>query len=391
MKNSAEKERILRWLTRELKEKGFEIRRDYIIDISGVTHVIDLLAILTPITDVEIKLGFIVDYRELTPEDVERYYVWKQEGGFDKVVVISTGKVDVEAYELAKKFGVDIVRAGRDVEVKFKELGEYVVAHVHPVIGRKEAIELLKKKEKSFLRKTGELIASLLVYFPFVEFKAEALVKGASEEEPIIKVIMLTFDALRGALVVEEGDTIKPLRERGSYAEISDPALEVLRILVRDGYRTVSELAMGLKLSEGKIQSISNFLLGKDLVDIYSDMVELRKTLFERNFSISRMLSDKGLAMHDGDPPEEEGSLVIFPRVSMDRMIAFMEALAHKVKSITILYYPFYIGFIQDLSDVTRRRLVVVDAITGSEASEMSWLFSYVQDILEDKALKRVA
>ena len=388
---SPKKEQILRWLAKELRKKGFDVRRDYIIDIAGVTHVVDLLAVLTPVTDVEVKLAFIVDYKELTPEDIERYYVWKQEGGFDKVVVIATGKVDVEAYELAKRFGVDIVRAGRDMEIKYRELGEYIVAHVHPVIAKEKAVEILKKHEKGFFRRKGELIASLLTYIPLIEFEAEAMVKGATEEESVIKVIVLTFDGIRGTLVVEEGGTVKPLKERGSYAEISDPALDVLKILVRDSYKTISELAMELKLSEGKIQSISNFLLGKDLVDIYSDMVELRKTLYERNFSVSKLLAEKGLRMHDGDPPDDKDTLVIFPRVSMERLISFMEALAHKIKSIMLIYYPFYVGFLQDLNDVSTRWLVTIDGITGNESPEMVWLLSQVQDILEDKALKRVA
>ncbi len=356
-----------------------------------MTHTVDVLAILSPITGVEIKLAFVVDYKELTPEDVERYYVWKQEGRFDKIVVISAGKVDIEAYELAKRFGVDIVRAGRDVEVKYSELGQYEVVHVHPLISKEVAIAALKKHEKGFLKRKGKLVATALVYVPFFEIETEAIIRGPEEEAGEIKLISLTFDGIKGTLVIEEGGSLKPIRERGSYSELSDASLDVLRVLVKDGYKTISDLVMELKLGEGKVKAVANFLLNKALVDVYSDVIEIRKSLFSNTLSLVKMIKEKGAVMHEGEPPTEKGELVIFPRIEMDRLLAFIETFSRKIKGITLIYYPFYVGFIEESSNGETRRMVVVDGLTCSEAPSMEWLLTYVEDIIEDIAFERVS
>lgn len=169
----------MRWLIRELKKQGFMVWPDYLIEVAGITHKVDVLAVLSPVTGVELKIAFIIADTPLRPEDVERFSVWRQEGKFDKVVIIALRDVSVEAYELAKKLGIDIVRVGRDIEVKYKEeLGKYDVLHVHPVVNEGNAVKSLKKYEKGFLKRIGVLKHYFIIYLPFIEFELEAIIRG---------------------------------------------------------------------------------------------------------------------------------------------------------------------------------------------------------------------
>ena len=380
-----EKRRVMRWLVRELKKQGFMIWPDYLIEVAGITHKIDVLAVLSPITGVELKIAFIIADTPLRPEDVERFSVWRQEGKFDKVVIIALRDVSVEAYELAKKLGIDIVRVGRDIEVKYREeLGKYDVLHVHPIISEESAIKALKKHEKGFLKRIGVLKHHFLIYLPFIEFELETIVRGPEEEgSGEVEELSLTFEGIRGSLVIEEGDTLKPLKDRGGFAELSDAALDMIRILTRDGYKTISELAMELKLGEGKIKSVANFLLNKALVDVYSDVVEIRKTIAENSFSILKSLEARGAHLHEGEPPASDKELVIFPRTSIDGLISFIESFARKISAIHVVYYPFYVGLIECNGEKKVIKYALVDAVTGADARAVSWLLTRVEDVIE--------
>ena len=388
-----EKKRTMRWLVRELKKQGFMIWPDYLIEVAGITHKVDVLAVLSPVTGVELKIAFIIADTPLRPEDVERFSVWRQEGKFDKVVIIALRDVSVEAYELAKKLGIDIVRIGRDIEVKYREeLGKYDVLHVHPIVSEEDAVKALKKHEKGFIKRIGVLKHYFLIYLPFIEFELEAIIREPEEEgSGEVEELSLTFEGIRGSLVIEEGDTPKPLKDRGGFAELSDAALDMIRILTRDGYKTISELAMELKLGEGKIKSVANFLLNKALVDVYSDVVEIRKTIAENSFSILRSLEARGVHLHEGEPPASDRELVIFPRISIDGLISFVESFARKISAIHVVYYPFYIGLIECDGEKKVVKYVLVDAVTGADARAVSWLLTHVEDVIEGFAERHLS
>jgi hypothetical protein len=380
----AGKDQLLQWLINKLRKSGFDIRRNFIVEIGGISHTVDVLAVLNPLAGVEVRLAFIVSNSDIGPGDVEKYFTWKYEGGFDKVVIITNGRVSVEAFELAKKFGVDIVRAGRDVEVRYADLvGSYSVLHVHPLIDRNEALSIFERLSRGFLKKKKELISMLLIYFPFIEFDMEVRLFGEEAEE--IRRLKMTFDGVRGAIVTEEGGTPTLKKERGSYAEFSDPALDVLRIIVRDGYKTVNEIAMELKLGEGKIRSIANYLLTKELADVYQDIIELRKSLFDNAFSIVDFLKEKKVEIHENEPESTHEHLVIFPRINMERLIEFLEIFSRSINSLNVVYYPFYIGFMRENTGTLK--ITIIDALNGEENPSLIWALSEVEDIIERKAL----
>ena len=379
----ASKGQILRWLLKELRKKGFEIRRDYIVELGGISHNIDVLAVLPPVTGVEVKLAFVVVDKDIEPEDIERYFSWRQEGDFDKLIIVTNGKIAIEAYELAKKFGIDLVRAGRDVAVKYAEsVSEYNIYHIHPSYSDVEALEILKKLSKGFLRKKRELVGMSLVYVPF--FDVDVHIRFYEEEKEVIRRIKLTFDGVRGGLVIEEGGTLRVLSDKGEFTEFSDQSLDALRIIIRDTYKSINDISMELKLSEGKVRSIANYLLHKGLVDIYQDIIEFRKSIFDSSFSIVDLLSEKNVEMHDGEPQDvgAKGRIAIYPRIDVERLFDFLGVIAKRINSMTVVYYPFYVGSIKE-SDGSLRK-VLVDGITGFENSSLLWSLAEVESIIDE-------
>ncbi len=375
--------RILGWVIKELRNRGFEIRRNFIIEVGGVSHKLDVLAVLSPISGVELKLGVIVINEDIGPEEVEKFFTWKQEGELDKIVAITSGRIAIEAYELAKRFGVDLVRVGKDVEVKLTEFeGGYNIFHVHPVIEPHVAIETLRKLAKGFLKKKKELVGVVLVYVPFLDIHIEARLREEESEE--IREVKLSFEGIRGALVNEEGGTVKVLSDKGSYSEFSDTALDILRILVRDNYKSADEIAMELKLGEGKIRSVANYLLHKGLVDIYQDILEFRKSLLENYFSVAEFLSNRNAKLHDGEPPDVagKGKIALYPRISVERLLEFIHIFSRKINSLSLIYYPFYIGSIKESSGSIKK--VVIDGVTGAESPSILWALTEVEDIIDE-------
>ena len=383
VRSESRNDRILRWVIKELRNHGFEIRRNYFIEVGEVSHRLNVLAILSPITGVELKLGVVVVNKDIGPEEVEKFFTWKQEGELDKIVAITIGKVAIEAYELAKRFGVDLVRVGRDVEVKYADVeGGYNIFHVHPIVQPHVAVETLRKLAKGFLKKRKELVSVVLVYVPFMDLHIEARLHEEETEE--IKEVKLSFEALRGAMVDEEGDTLKVLSDKGSFAEFSDTALDILRILVRDNYKSADEMAMELKLGEGKIRSIANYLLHKGLVDIYQDILEFRKSLLDNYFSVTEFLSSRKAKIHDGEPPDivGKGKVALYPRINIERLLEFIYIFSRRINSLSLIYYPFYIGSIKESSGNLKK--VVLDGVTGVESSSILWALTDAEDVIDE-------
>ncbi len=365
-----------------LRKWGFDVMRDYVIEVGDVTHVVDVVATLIPIPGVEVRLAFIVLEKGLTLSDVERFFTWKHEGGFDKVVVIVGGRVPVEAYELAKRFGVDVVSVSEGRGVSIEELaGTYAVLRVEPALSLSDALTAFERLSKGFLRRRRELVRVVEVYIPYVDVEMEARFRGEESEE--FRDVGVTFDGLRGALVVEEGGIPVINRERAGYDDFSDYALGMLRILVRDKYRTMDEVAAELKLGEGKVRSVANYLLHKELIDVYQDVVELRLSLFEKAVSLIKLLEGRGAKLSEGAPHPTPNRLVAYPRISIDKLMDFLQVFAAKVNSINIIYYPYFVGGLREPDGAVK--LVAIDALTGEENPSAIWALSEVEELLENK------
>ncbi len=349
------------------------------------------MGVLTPFTGVSLKVGFVVKENGLSIDDVEKLVTWKEEGKFDKIVVVVPKEVDIVAYELASKFGIDVVEVGKDVITERSVTGKYRVVHVHPKVELSQLIKMIEDKLKPgiLIKKKKVLSGYLIVYLPLILIRADLVIMTTEEGEVEAEEVKLTFEGVRGYLIVQEGNTMKLMRDLGSFIDLTDKSLQVLELVSKDGYKSISELASELNLSEDRVKSIANLLMARSLVDIYADIVELSKSLFNYSFSPLELVERYGVEIHEGTPESKPGELIVYPRIQVSKLTDFIEALRGKVKEVMVLYYPFCVAEIEERNGSRKvRRFMFIDCVTGDEAWGMSDLAGYVEELLEETMSK---
>lgn len=382
-----DKGKILAWLSSALRRKGYEIMKGYVIEVGDVRHKVDLVAIHAPVNDVRITLGFIVKEDGLSVEDVEKFVTWKRESGFDKLAIVTLGNVDVDAYELALKFGLNIVKIGMDTAIKLDAMfGRYSVIHYEAKVPLSEAIEKIRGSLHSFLlRRRKQLLGSITAFVPLIAIEAELRFYAPEEGSVTSEELVLTFDGIRGFLTVEEAGTIKVLRELGSFCDLSENAIEVLKLISRDGAKLIGEISEVLNISEPKVKSLANMLMARSLVDIYADIIELRKTILGNSFDPRKLVRSYGLEPHEGPPPERPGQIIIYPKVQIERLLDVIEGMSGKPKAVTIIYYPVHVGLVEERESSIKKskKFIVIDAITATESPGLEDLLVDIEEKLE--------
>ncbi len=387
------KEEVVRKLVKELRRRGYVIYPNHLIEVAGVTHKLDILAIANPIPGAEVRIGFIILTRNVNPEDIEKYSTWRDEGGLDKIIVLSTGDVSIEAYEIARRLRVGITKVSEDLGIKpTRTSGKYSILHVHPRISKDEALAIFRKAlGRGLLRKCNAVCKYLMIYIPFIEFEFKALIRNPERDLLEELTSTLTFDAVRGALVTSVNDSFDILCGRGSYAELTPIMIDVIRILARDGYSKLSDISLELGVGMNRLREVLRVLEEKSLVDHYSDVAEFRRTLIENSFSLIKYANRKGAEIHDGEPSvNAEDILEVLPYIDIERLMEFVEAFSAEVSSASLIYYPFYVGLIGRGGSKESGRLEyeVIDALTGREIKSITWLLSYIESILGRSLIK---
>ncbi len=347
-----------------------------------VSHKLDLLAVLTPVTGVNVRLGFVVVDDELNIEKVEKFVTWKQEGNLDKLVIVSLKDVHTDAYELAVKFGLGVIIAGRDKVLKLQQRSGYTVVHCHPSINVESALSILENSSRGFLfKKKRNIVGCNLVYLPFIVISGTVHLYNAETETAEADAVKYTFDGIKGFLVVSDNKTVRSLKDIGSFADINEDALKLLKVLAHEGYKTISDLVMELNLSEQKIKAIATSLTNRSLIDVYADVIELRRDILKYTFDLREMLRENSIELHDGEPRSKRNEVIIYPLVPVEKFIDFIEALSGRVSEITLLYYPFYIGVLSENEGKTKK-FMLIDGISGEVAEGIAELLPYIEDVL---------
>ena len=371
-------------LAKVLRKYGFNLYKNYVLTMGEVAHTLDLLAVLTPVTGVNVRLGFVVVDDELNIEKVEKFVTWKQEGNLDKLVVVSLKDVHADAYELAVKFGLGVIVAGRDEVLKLPRISGYIVTHCHPNISIDKALSILENSSRGFLfKKKRNIIGCSLVYLPFIVIKGMVHLYNAETETAEANLVKYTFDGIKGFLIVGDNRTVKVLKDIGSFADINEDALRLLRILAHEGYKPLSDLIMELNLSEQKIKAIATSLTNRSLIDVYADVIELRKDVLKYMFDIKEMLRENNVELHDGEPAGGKESAIVYPLVPIEKFIDFIESLLGRVSEITLLYYPFYIGVLSENNGKTRK-FMLIDGVSGENAEGVAELLPYIEEVLSE-------
>jgi len=389
-KDKQEIERLISWLINKLREKGFVVKRREVIEGERVRHIVDILAEANPLPDVNIKIGILIHSNDVKIENIEKYIAWLNELPLDKLVIVTTGEVDVEAYELAKKFNIDIVKFSSKEFSKFKTKTiekTYEEFYVEPLISMNEAIEILKKEGKSLLARRKKLEACSLTYIPMIMIKGEMAEKHIEEERVTIRNISIVFDGVEGYKVITRGESLALEEDLGSFMDIPEESLIVLRKLSEYGALEISELSGTLDIPKDKLKILINILVAKSLADIYGDLVEVRYTLFAYSLDLEEFVERLNAKIHTSAPKDEENAVVLPIKVNANKLIELIESLNGKVFSLTTIYYPFYVGILVRESGEVEEPLVI-DGLRGSTCPSFSMLLSNIEflDSIRSKA-----
>jgi len=389
-KDRQEIERLISWLINKLREKGFVVKRREVIEGERVKHVVDILAEANPLPDVNIRIGILIHSNDVKIENIEKYIAWLDELPLDKLVIVTTGEVDVEAYELAKKFNIDIVKfSSKELsKLKTKTIEKtYEEFYVEPLISINEAVEILKKEGKSLLARRKKLEACSLTYVPMIMIKGEMAEKHIEEERVTIRNISIVFDGVEGYKVVTRGESLALEEDLGSFMDIPEESLMILRKLSEYGALEISELSGTLDIPKDKLKILINILVAKSLADIYGDLVEVRYTLFAHSLDLKEFVERLNAKIHTSIPKDEERAVVLPIKVNANKLVELIESLNGKVFSLTTLYYPFYIGIMIRESGEVEEPLVI-DGLRGSTCPSFSMLLSNIEflDNIRSKA-----
>jgi len=374
-------EQITSWLIAKLREKGFVVRRKEVIEGERVRHVVDILAEANPLPDISLRVGFLIHSNDVKLENIEKYIAWLDELPLDKLVIVTTGEVDVEAYELAKKFNIDIVKFGTEqiAELKPKAIEKaYEEFYIEPLISINEAVEILKRESKSLLARKKKLEACSLTYIPLIMIKGEIAEKRIEEEKVTIRNISIVFDGIEGYKIITRGESLALEEDLGSFMDIPEESLMILRKLSEYGAMEISELSGTLDIPKDKLKILVNILVAKSLADIYGDLVEVRYTLFAHSLDLKEFVERLNAKIHTSIPIEEEKAVILPIRINANKFIELIESLNGKVYSLTTFYYPFYIGILIRESGEVEEPLVL-DGLRGDICPSFSMLLSNIE------------
>lgn len=377
-------EYVISWIAVKLSRMGFEVKRKYIIEgEGGVHHELDILATLTPIPGLVVRIGFVVHKDLLTVNDVERYIAWRNELPLDKIALIALDDIEPDALELAKHYGIDIIRAVEELKIdldKVKGYKLYSEEYIEPKLSLRDAIELLRKTKYSILRRHRKVVKCALVYLPIIIIEAQVSEKDPIKDETKLVNIKLAFDGLQGYLIVRDGETIGVEEVLGRFSDISDEAIHVLRIVSEDGTATLNDIEESVGITGEKLKAILGRLAEKSLVDLFGDIVEIRYSVFSKSFNPREIANMAGVDVRKGLPEKGKGILVFEPKTYINRFIELVEAMNGHIDRITVLYYPLYVGLLEE-DNGKAQRLVIIDGITGVEARTLCRVLSEIETI----------
>jgi len=357
---------VIAWM---LEREGYNTRRHYVIEgAAGIKHVVDILAEKEPLPRAHVRIAIWVHKGKLTVDSIEAYIARKTLLPVDKVVVIVLGDIEPDAYSLARSFDIDVLNFSKDLAMlkEMRRRGVFRELFVQPMVEEQEAVKILRSKVKPgfFRRRVCRPEGYAAVYIPLVVIELEMPIRRYGEEEITLEEVALAFDGVAGYVLVASNGSIDIEESMGSFSDISEECIEVLRYLAKHGTISISELATITGVSEVKLKTILDMLAAKSLVDIFGDLVELRYSLLESSSNPLNMIKSRGAEVKLG-LPESEG-VVIPLKANVARLTELVEALQGKIVNTNIVYYPLYALSCRE--NEHQIRIVAIDGLTGEES-----------------------
>lgn len=377
-------EYVTSWIAARLSRMGFEVKRKYIIEgEGGVHHELDILATLSPIPGLMIRIGFVVHKEVLTVNDVEKYIAWRNELPLDKIALIVIGDIEPDAYELAKHYGIDVIRPVEELRIDLEKVKGYKLyreEYIEPRVSAREALELLQRARHSILRRHRKVTACVLVYLPIIVIEAQISEKDPLKTETRLVNVNLAFDGVQGYLIIREGDTIGVEEVLGRFSDLSDEAIHILRVISEEGTATLNDIEEVVGVLGEKLRAILGRLAEKSLVDLFGDMAEIRYSILSKSFDPRKTAKLVGAKIREGVLEKKEGVLILQPKTYISRFIELVEAINGHIDRISVVYYPLYVGLLEE-NNGKSQKLVIIDGLTGAEARSLYRILSEIETL----------
>jgi len=381
------KELVIAWLEDEFRKRGYTVVRDYVVESGGVRHRFDLLAEQEVVPGLKIVVGVVFVNNEsrgsIDADVVERYIAWKELLPLDSVTLVTTGEVTPEAMELAARFGIDIVVVDEDLlsklrsEIRIPEALEGYY-HVNPVLDLRRVVEFAEEgSEFLFLRKPKARASGVgLVYVPLIVGEVEMERSGVAGEEIEIFRGKIVVDGVRGYLISLSGNTVDVNEDVGNLLEdLTDRAIDVLDAVSAESVTDVASLGSRLEMDFDELKKILDVLDSKGLVDVYGDVVEFKGFDQKAFIDLEELVAKNGGEILRGPPPrDEKGVAVLSIRVQLSKFERLLKSCRCKPLRIYVVYYPFYAVFLSEENEERRKKVIVIDAVTGGEVEKLAKL-----------------
>ncbi|HIP56685.1 MAG TPA: hypothetical protein EYH02_01230 [Ignisphaera aggregans] len=373
------KEIVTSWIESKLKEKGFEVKRDVLVEGEGVRHLIDIIAELRPLPNVTITLGVIVLDKEVKIEDVEKLMGWKEELPLTKLVIVPLRGVDSYAHTLAVKHGIDIAMLPEDV---VREIGlgkvftrSLLCRHIEPVVSVDKILGKISEKIRPsiFRRSKGYVERIALMFIPLIESRVELVKSSTVTGEVEVVEGSAVFDGIHGYIVSSRDNVIDIRKEYGSFAEVPFEAIEIIKVLSEEQTVELGTLAGRVGMDVDKLRPLLEVLASRGLVDIYGDLVEFKGLNLDLFVNVDNLVTRYGAVVHEGEPVVNETRFKMELRVPISRLEELLMSMRAKVIDMKITYYPLYIALIAETKNETvHEKVVVYDALSGKEVEGLS-------------------
>jgi len=364
--SSSLREAVLAWIERELRRRGFEVRRDAVVEHEGFRHRVDLLAETTLLGSVRLSIAFLVFEHRVDVEAIERAIAWKDVLGLDKVVAVAIAGTDGEVAALAHRKGIDLVFIPEHIaeKVSAAPIPEAACIHVEPLASLSDALRELEDIARGGILRRGRsrLAQVALLYLPIAMYRVEM----RSGEGEVVEGVV-SIDGYRGYPVYRRGKSLEIGAEEGPLTDLDPEALSIVKLLVeREGSSaTVSEISEELGIEADRVLELVEQLSSRAIVDYYGDVVELRGLDLSRFVDVEALAKSRGAALHQGLPREGRGRLVLSVTARLGNVENLIEALGGRVTELRIAYYPIYVALaVESRNGVVRERLVAVDALS---------------------------
>lgn len=358
---------VIAWVSSELRKKGFDVRRNALIECGGFSHRFDVLAETTVLENVRIRVGVVLLDKRVGVDDVEKAIAWRDVLGVDKVIFVALDGVEEGVAPLAMRRGIAVVTVPENLLRSGTASGPELVGrapwlHIEPVADLGTVVGIVERIARGgFVRRHGVSVASIaLLFVPVIEVRIEV---GAGSGKVVEGVV--TVEGVKGYFVKPRNRGVEIDVDSGSLSDIPSEAPAFVKLLRERGRpMPLSEVCEALGLGYERAGEIAELLERLGVVDRYGDIVEYRGLSLEDFESLESIAKRLGASVHPGAPRDGVGRAILEVSTTLTPLENLVEAMDGKVTEVKTVYYPLYVALVvEKKGGALHEKLVAIDGL----------------------------